>query len=713
MSCVGDTDCAVGFYCVDGTCVQQEGDGTECSAAGNPCTTDCVSEVLNAVSKVSSCGVGPIPPVVCPSQPDCNKFCDDYQAATGETLAGCTPDSACSTCDFCGSEGICESKKVPNRPCYCPAYLDNDRVVDDTANRDCYLCDTDDGGWVLDEKICEKSLTINYICDCPGEVVQAVGKSSKKGANLFALAIKDGERKCKDACLAPCPYGSEWTCDVAGPIPPGEDPLFNYPCPKGWTCTRSGSATSVNGESIPNPGGGYFYYTCAFPGWPNITWEEYLETEACGCPEQGTCTNITHDASQGAYSCDPASKCTKTGEMTAGGATLEFWEICPVDGNDDIPGCTSGKRYHPIYLSEYPEYAYAPCTCEIPQGTPVRVPAYSEFSVAIEAGEWPFELREDAGCTGNGITASETRCATRTKLKCFPNPIGFNPPIICVPENEYLLLRQLCANEVAWDHSRLFTVLDGSDIPQAVMFLASVSPDATYLNTLAYGRTEAFIWRDARLPAGSEFVYDLPPFPEEYVKYRKCSEEPTLVGLIDIWAESCAGDEKACNWAIAERPDLFGAVEYNGSVKPTPEGIRENEQREDPDAPPIPVATNATFDADFTPPPPPPPGEEAEEGLGAGSTLGSVTVQDGGGEIFAVRWEDGADQTPDGFFSISNNGNSVSVKIVTAIGLSNGLTYTYNYQVGSTKGTKPAWSDFASISIRVFNIPPPEPPPEP
>ena len=712
MGCANNYDCAFGYSCQGGRCQKADGFNNDlntkgsCLDDGNPCNNDCESAKQQRLTKDSVCGLpddGSEDAVNCEEDggtfADCNKFCEDYRAATGATLAGCTPNSACGACLYCSDEGICKDKVGGNRSCICPAYIDEfGKVVDDGANRDCYLCDIETGAWVLQNKICERTFNLPFVCDCPGETVTGVGSSSNPSANLYDLALKDAEYKCEQACNKTCKYGYDRTCNSLGPIPVGEDPSLNYPCPEGWTCARQSQRTLFagadpeGGEYDPNV---YYWYTCAYPGWPGVDWNDYINTEGCGCTSDGPagCINVDHNPAAGPFVCNPGNFCVLTSEITVGDTSYESWRVCPVNNDvPDTPGCAGfGKRFYPIYKAEHPQIQYLPCTCENPQGDPVTIPANTEFFWPSTPGAWPFRLEEDAPCSGvNCCAAATTRCATRQGFICSQNPIGINPPVICIPRNEYLMLEQLCFNVVSWDYSRIWDVFDGDD--DRVHTEATNVPPSDYLDTLAYGRTEAFQWQDTN--NSGVYFYDLPPIPSEYVQYRNCSAKPTLVGLIDIYALRCSGTEEACTAAISGGGILFQDVVYTGNPLPTPDGIPEDDDREPSTNPPIPVATQGTISIEGT----------AEKPIFAGDTVGALVVDGGGGTIFAARFEGGSSITPDNFFNISSGQSNARFRVNSTVGLTNG-TYSYSYQVGSQNNNGIGWSKLRDVTIVVTGIP--------
>jgi hypothetical protein len=120
------------------------------------------------------------------------------------------------------NRGVCKNKKVgAGRPCYCPAYVDEDtqKVVDDGRNRECYLCNTDNGDWEYTSDLCTLSCERCITCDNGVNLCATVTLPEKDAGDICLKARKKAERRCQGEDELPklCPYPRE-ACQVDGPV---------------------------------------------------------------------------------------------------------------------------------------------------------------------------------------------------------------------------------------------------------------------------------------------------------------------------------------------------------------------------------------------------------------------------------------------------------------------------------------------------------------
>ena len=123
------------------------------------------------------------------------------------------------------NRGVCKNKKAGvDRPCYCPAYIDEDtnKLVDDGKGRECYLCNTESGAWEYKSDLCTLSCSRCIVCDNGEEVCATVNLPENEAGDICKKARKKAEKRCKK--LEPleerCPYPSV-ACEVEGPNPGG------------------------------------------------------------------------------------------------------------------------------------------------------------------------------------------------------------------------------------------------------------------------------------------------------------------------------------------------------------------------------------------------------------------------------------------------------------------------------------------------------------
>lgn len=118
------------------------------------------------------------------------------------------------------TRGICGDIKLPNRACYCPAYIDKDngRVVDDSDGRECYLCNVDSGHWEYEPELCSVTCDQCVICDNGDQACASVTKNPSEPGDPCELARKKAVTKCSEVqTVIDCAYPRQ-ICEVKGPL---------------------------------------------------------------------------------------------------------------------------------------------------------------------------------------------------------------------------------------------------------------------------------------------------------------------------------------------------------------------------------------------------------------------------------------------------------------------------------------------------------------
>lgn len=118
------------------------------------------------------------------------------------------------------ARGVCGDIKLPNRACYCPSYIDKDngRVVDDSAGRECYLCNVDNGHWQYTPDLCSVTCDQCVVCDTGEESCSSVTKNPDQSGDPCELARREATIKCsEDKTPIDCAYPRQ-SCKVEGPF---------------------------------------------------------------------------------------------------------------------------------------------------------------------------------------------------------------------------------------------------------------------------------------------------------------------------------------------------------------------------------------------------------------------------------------------------------------------------------------------------------------
>lgn len=552
--CISGTQCGAGYECVKGRCQPV----TECSGMIPNCSDFCINETVNYSENEPTCGVGDPNSTYTkgcdgngedsskdPSkEPDCSKFCDEWSKLSsvlgGESsIKDCKTDDACPVCKTCykgggttysglKKDGLCVNMTNENRPCYCPSYIDESsgRYVDTQTGKDCQLCDTQQGNWYTPDDetgICSKYCVQTMVCDC-GISLSVMAKSKKGGDEACALARKILTKKCnKDCEPTDCPY-EEGTCNFQ-PVEIGKTPLINYPCPKGWNCFSSNDS-----RLGPAPEGQYYYYSCAYPGWPGITYAEYRDEpgcDACG----NNCRNVTVATDGAEPQCDEPL-CRIVGFLDTGEGKV-MWQLrrCDDNSGDDIPEeekCFPENplgRYTYIYKTESEAYEYFPCSCEEPIGEAVTIPGGIIHKQGVRAN-WPFnELEEVETC----------RVSSQTDPGAFVRCAGFGPAALTQGDvcgfgkydqrrtwRSSGTLEQYNSELREFETVNVFADFDSGESMWTLEY-SQARPNINPFGTYAY---------DGFIDGKPNVVYDVPGIPYSEQPPR-CSEEPEPVALID------------------------------------------------------------------------------------------------------------------------------------------------------------------------------------
>lgn len=126
------------------------------------------------------------------------------------------------------ARGVCIDIPPPNRPCFCPAYIDREteEVVDDANGRECYTCNIDSGSWEYRGDLCTVSCSKCVVCDTGIESCATVNQEANKPGDVCVLAQEKALAACETAPEQElkCPYPKP-ACDIQGPFP---DSAFSY-----------------------------------------------------------------------------------------------------------------------------------------------------------------------------------------------------------------------------------------------------------------------------------------------------------------------------------------------------------------------------------------------------------------------------------------------------------------------------------------------------
>jgi hypothetical protein len=122
------------------------------------------------------------------------------------------------------NRGVCKPKTAPNRPCYCPAYIDEEsgRVVDDSMGKECFLCNTENGVWEYQDELCSVTCERCVVCDGGERTCASVTVSENQANDVCVQAMNKALTRCEEYEVPPpkCPYPQE-SCRVEGPLPGG------------------------------------------------------------------------------------------------------------------------------------------------------------------------------------------------------------------------------------------------------------------------------------------------------------------------------------------------------------------------------------------------------------------------------------------------------------------------------------------------------------
>lgn len=149
-------------------------------------------------------------------------------------------------------KSICKDISVnDNRPCYCPPYVDdNGKVVNDSLNRECQLCNTTTGKWEDQPQLCIETCTKTATCDDGTIKTATISAPRSEGRNLCEEAAEAAFLRCGDdlpdpsqAC--PCP---EPECEVSGPFTGTSVPYVARP---------TSASTDQSGDPVGETKGSY------------------------------------------------------------------------------------------------------------------------------------------------------------------------------------------------------------------------------------------------------------------------------------------------------------------------------------------------------------------------------------------------------------------------------------------------------------------------
>ena len=288
--CTRSAECAEGWACIDGTCTDMGGLGSDRIAtagdcdlpddqlAKNPCgkpggcdkstcgedlekgEIDCCGGTIYRGFETVRIGTDPetFEPITkqtwreqCePISTECDQYADFWYKATGDLLSGYDASQICTSCNECGAGKICRPLSEAMAPCYCYPGICKDK------EGPCFECDADTGD-------CNETCTgcvaeCNQFFTCPCDKSQT--RYEAKGSFNPCTSTSGGcweptAEKIKSFCEETFPCEDENQCKGNCQTLKGTS---GYPsCPEGKICSQNGFiANAETGDTT------YFLTAC-------------------------------------------------------------------------------------------------------------------------------------------------------------------------------------------------------------------------------------------------------------------------------------------------------------------------------------------------------------------------------------------------------------------------------------------------------------------
>ena len=319
-------------------------------------------------------------------------------------------------------------------------------------------------------------------------------------------------------------------------------------CPENWDCFKS---NQKGNETAPL--GSEFFHKCPWPGYPELTYEESLESD-CKKLCQDYCYRWSAEVPNGSPAPVPGDDTVLLATYQLGSKIIYSFETCAEPPEEKNCPKQWKRNYVAVYRVEAESFDYIECSCAEPRGRKGRVNAGVEWSTTIPGvGPWTLDEEERrylpfCGDLGPGEFDPSIGCtpfagAKFFDLDCAGDPLlgGF---IGCSSRGlfgqQVLRLENLCGSTFKWNPQRGFVVTDNEG-SKTILYHGYTMWPFTYRPKRINVNTERVVW--GRYFSGVGFPgywfgtrgkkYDVPAMDPSQLPPR-CVNAPSQVAFYDI-----------------------------------------------------------------------------------------------------------------------------------------------------------------------------------
>ena len=293
-------------------------------------------------------------------------------------------------------------------------------------------------------------------------------------------------------------------------------------CPEGFGCFYSDRNSS--GQRVE---GATFFHKCPYPGWPDLTYDEYLENPEC----ERTCVDACYQYTVVVPEGGPEPTDGRVVEVINTGAstTTYLMEYCVDSLPETDDKCTGDKQnYIGVFHQQFPDFVWYECTCEVPVGKGNVSKGGHEYSYTT-AGLGPWILVPDEEAPEDPFY----QCPWQDEFQYDCRMWRSRPRIgtLCGGDGKYAPIRSFFVKDAEEQYTQINSGLIWWD-------------DLKYVQATIYQRSTSSVWNPSKSGADQGFTTIVTPYvPVEALPPNCPPGAPEQIAYINLTENKWYGFE--------------------------------------------------------------------------------------------------------------------------------------------------------------------------